>query len=64
MHPTFEVPAAVVTYVASVIQTNGRDLDGAVNRLLAHASLNGVPLSMETSERPFVIWCARRSRRT
>jgi len=51
VHPTFEVPAAVVAYVASVIQTNGRDLDGAVNRLLAHASLNGAPLSMETSER-------------
>jgi chromosomal replication initiator protein len=51
VHPTFEVPAAVVAYVAAVVQTNGRDLDGAVNRLLAHASLNGVPLSMETAER-------------
>jgi chromosomal replication initiator protein len=51
VHQTFEVPAAVVAYVASVIQTNGRDLDGAVNRLLAHASLNGAPLSMDTAER-------------
>ena len=51
VHPTFKVPAAVVAYVASVIQTNGRDLDGAINRLLAHASLNGAPLSMETAER-------------
>lgn len=51
VHPTFEVPATVVAYVAAVVQTNGRDLDGAVNRLLAHASLNGVPLSMETAER-------------
>ena len=51
VHQTFEVPAAVVAYVASVVQTNGRDLDGAVNRLLAHASLNGAPLSMETAER-------------
>jgi chromosomal replication initiator protein len=51
VHPTFEVPAAVVAYVASVVQTNGRDLDGAVNRLLAHASLNGTPLLMETAER-------------
>ena len=56
VHPTFEVPAAVVAYVASVITTNGRDLDGAVNRLLAHASLSfdknsgGVPLRMETAE--------------
>jgi chromosomal replication initiator protein len=51
VHQTFEVPAAVVAYVASVVQTNGRDLDGAVNRLLAHASLNGAPLLMETAER-------------
>ncbi len=51
VHQTFEVPAAVVAYVASAVQTNGRDLDGAVNRLLAHASLNGAPLSMETAER-------------
>ncbi len=55
VYPTFEVPATVVAYVASVIQTNGRDLDGAVNRLLAHASLScsgleGTPLSLETAE--------------
>ena len=50
VHQTFEVPAAVVVYVASVIRTNGRDLDGAVNRLLAHAALNGAPHSMETAE--------------
>ncbi len=49
-HPTFEVPAAVIAYVANVIRTNGRDLDGAVNRLLAHASLHGVPLRIETAE--------------
>ena len=51
VHQSFEVPAAVVAYVASVVQTNGRDLEGAVNRLLAHASLNGAPLLMETAER-------------
>ena len=50
VHRTFEVPAAVVAYVANVIRTNGRDLDGAVNRLLAHASLNGAPHSTETAE--------------
>jgi chromosomal replication initiator protein len=49
-HPNFEVPASVIAYVASVIQSNGRDLDGAVNRLLAHASLNGSRLSVETAE--------------
>jgi chromosomal replication initiator protein len=50
IHPNFDVPPAVTAYVASVIQTNGRDLDGAVNRLLAHASLNGAPLGLETAE--------------
>ncbi|SFK01006.1 chromosomal replication initiator protein DnaA [Methylocapsa palsarum] len=50
MHPNFEVPASVIGYVASAIQTNGRDLDGAVNRLLAHASLNGAPIGLETAE--------------
>jgi chromosomal replication initiator protein len=49
-HPNFEVPPAVTAYVASAVQTNGRDLDGAVNRLLAHASLNGAPLGVETAE--------------
>ncbi|PNG27932.1 chromosomal replication initiator protein DnaA [Methylocella silvestris] len=49
-HPNFEVPSAVMAFVAHAIQTNGRDLDGAVNRLLAHASLNGAPLEVETAE--------------
>jgi chromosomal replication initiator protein len=48
--PTFEVPAPVVTFVARSIQTNGRDLDGAVNRLLAHVTLTGAPLTVETAE--------------
>jgi chromosomal replication initiator protein len=50
MQPQFFVPAAVVGYVASAIQTNGRDLEGAVNRLLAHSTLTGTPLSVETAE--------------
>ena len=51
LHPQFELSPAVLAYVASVIQTNGRDLDGAVNRLVAHASLNRAPLSLEAAER-------------
>jgi len=50
VHPNFSVPPAVVSYVASVIETNGRDLDGAVNRLLAHMSLTGASLTVETAE--------------
>ena len=36
--------------VANLIRTNGRDLDGAVNRLLAHTTLAGSVLSMEQAE--------------
>lgn len=50
VHPAFEVSAPVIAYVASVIRSNGRDLEGAVNRLLAHSSLNGAPISMEVAE--------------
>lgn len=46
----FEVPFAVVRYVAAMIQTNGRDLDGAVNRLLAHSTLASAPLTIELAE--------------
>ncbi|MDR3407431.1 MAG: DnaA/Hda family protein, partial [Methylovirgula sp.] len=50
LHPQFELSPAILAYVANVIQTNGRDLDGAVNRLVAHASLNRAPLSLEAAE--------------
>lgn len=50
LQPGFDVPPTVVRYIASAIQTNGRDLDGAVNRLIAHATLTGVPLTVETAE--------------
>lgn len=48
--PGFDVSPAVIAFVASVIQTNGRDLDGAVNRLMAHASLTQAQLTVETAE--------------
>ncbi|MDP4021189.1 chromosomal replication initiator protein DnaA [Methylobacterium sp. NEAU 140] len=49
-HPTFEVTPQVATYVARAITANGRDLEGAVNRLLAHATLTGTAVTMETAE--------------
>ena len=49
-HPTFEVSPAVVAYVARAITANGRDLEGAINRLLAHATLTGAAVTMETAE--------------
>ncbi len=50
LHSTFEVSADVVTAVARAITTNGRDLDGAANRLLAHTTLTGAPLTREQAE--------------
>ena len=49
-HPGFDVPAAVLTFVAQTITYNGRDLDGALNRLLAHNKLTGQPVTMEMAE--------------
>ncbi|HEV2559586.1 MAG TPA: chromosomal replication initiator protein DnaA [Microvirga sp.] len=49
-HPTFEVSPTVVSYVARAITANGRDLEGAVNRLLAHATLSGSAITVETAE--------------
>ena len=51
MHqPGFDVSPAVVSYVAKTIVSNGRDLDGAVNRLLAHATLTGGTITVEAAE--------------
>jgi chromosomal replication initiator protein len=49
-HPNFQVGPDVVAYVARVVATNGRDLDGAANRLLAHATLSGQLVTLETAE--------------
>jgi chromosomal replication initiator protein len=48
--PNFEVSPAVLGFVARSITSNGRDLDGAVNRLLAHTTLTGATLNVETAE--------------
>ncbi len=48
--PGFDVPAPVAAYVARVIETNGRDLDGAVSRLLARVTLTGAALTVEMAE--------------
>jgi chromosomal replication initiator protein len=39
-----------VSYVARTITANGRDLEGAVNRLLAQATLTGTTVTVETAE--------------
>jgi chromosomal replication initiator protein len=50
-HPDFDVPPAVLTYIAKSAAHNGRDLDGALNRLLACSKLTGQPITMELAER-------------
>jgi chromosomal replication initiator protein len=50
VQPAFELSPAVLTFVARSIRSNGRDLEGAVNRLLAHATLTGAPLTVEAAE--------------
>jgi chromosomal replication initiator protein len=50
-HATFQVPEEVLTYLARAITHNGRDLEGAINRLLAHSKLNNQPVTLEMAER-------------
>ena len=50
LQPGFSLSPSVLTYVARTICTNGRDLDGAVNRLMAHATLNGSSHTVESAE--------------
>ncbi len=48
-HPSFQVGDPVISFIAHAITTNGRDLDGAVNRLLAHSTLTQGPITLETA---------------
>ncbi len=50
LQPSFELSPPVLAFVAHSIRSNGRDLEGAVNRLLAHTTLSGAPLTVEAAE--------------
>src|SRR5581483_2091010 len=50
-HPDFDVPMPVLIYIAKTVTHNGRDLEGALNRLLAHSKLTGQPVTLELAER-------------
>ena len=50
LQPSFNLTPAVLAFVARSIRSNGRDLEGAVNRLLAHGTLTGAPLTVEAAE--------------
>jgi chromosomal replication initiator protein len=48
--PGLEISSSVVDYVAENVVSSGRDLDGAVNRLVAHNQLTGQVVSVEMAE--------------
>lgn len=50
-HAGFDVPEEVISFIAKSITHNGRDLEGALNRLLAHSKLTGQPVTLEMAER-------------
>jgi chromosomal replication initiator protein len=45
----FEVPANAMEFLARKITSNIRELDGALNRLIAHANLFDRPVTLETA---------------
>jgi chromosomal replication initiator protein len=49
-NPGLVIPDAVLDYVARVVTTNGRDLDGALNRLVCRAEFSDSAVSMEIAE--------------
>ncbi len=44
-----DVPAAVLEFLADKVASNVRELEGALNRLIAHAELSGRALTVETA---------------
>jgi chromosomal replication initiator protein len=51
LHPGFNVPAPILAFIAKSVTNNGRDLEGALNRLLASSTLTGTQMTLEMAER-------------
>lgn len=49
-HPSFSIPEGVLDYVARHVGNSGRDLEGALNRLIAHNQLTNHPVTQEMAE--------------
>ena len=49
-HPSLEIAREVLVFVAGAIVSNGRDLEGAMNRLVAHAQHASAPMSLAVAE--------------
>jgi chromosomal replication initiator protein len=48
--PGLHIPDAILDYVAQAVVTNGRDLDGALNRLVCRAEFSETPITMDIAE--------------
>ena len=48
---SIEVPQDVIKFVANACQDNVRELEGALNRLMAYSSINNEPISLESAQR-------------
>lgn len=46
----FGLPGEVAEYIARAIKSNVRELEGALTRLMAYASLTGTPVSLTTAQ--------------
>jgi len=49
-HPALEIPRDILVFVAGAITSNGRDLEGAMNRLIAHAQHASAPMTLAAAE--------------
>lgn len=50
-HAGFDIPWSVLAFVAKSVTHHGRDLEGALNRLLAHHKLTGEEVTFQMAER-------------
>lgn len=46
----YEIPNEVLVYIAENIESNIRELEGALNRVIAYASLTGSPISLDLAK--------------
>ncbi len=49
-HMKAEIPLKVMEFLAHKITSNVRELEGALNRIVAHATLVGRPITLETTQ--------------
>jgi len=49
-----KVPAEILEFIARQVQSNIRELEGALNRVLAYSDLSGIPLSLEMTQNALI----------